>query len=261
MPSAGFTQAMFDSLPAGLYACYTGYLPASRLGALPTNTKGYLTCNAYQNGVGGVYNKRYKWESISNATYYAWINEGTWNSWTNVMSNIGAPVSANDAATKNYVDNNTVTKNYVDLYVSALSVFNVGTHGILLTTNAKTLTTTATALMLTNSGTIFNNPKSNIITLNNTTQVYITAAATVSFMYSAVMTVGATTGTMGLVMYDVTASNPVFSIAPTQTINTTTEYLLRGTFTSVANHTYEFRVQITATGNIQFGAGYLSYGY
>jgi hypothetical protein len=152
-------------------------------------------------------------------------------------------------------------KNYVDLYVSALSVFNVGTHGILLTTNAITLTTTATALTLTNSGTIFNNPKSNIITLNNTTQVYITAAATVSFMYSAVMTVGATTGTMGLVVYDVTAANPAYTIAPTPAINTTTEYLLRGSFTSVANHTYEFRVQITATGNIQFGAGYLSYGY
>jgi hypothetical protein len=64
-----------------------------------------------------------------------------------------------------------VTKNYSELFGSALTVFNVGTHGILLNTNAITLTTTATALTLTNSGTIFNNPKSNIITMNNSTQV------------------------------------------------------------------------------------------
>jgi hypothetical protein len=184
--------------------------------------------------------------SIGTVLLYSDINANN-----TFIQNLSDPVLAQDAT----------TKNYVDLYVSALSVFNVGTHGILLTTNAITLTTTATALTLTNSGTIFNNPKSNIITLNNTTQVYITAAATVSFMYSALMSVGAITGTMGLVVYDVTAANPAFSIAPTAAINTTTEYLLRGSFTSVANHTYEFRVQITATGNIQFGAGYLSYGY
>jgi hypothetical protein len=57
------------------------------------------------------------------------------------------------------------------------------------------------------------------------------------------------------------AADPTYSIAPTPAINTTTEYLLRGRFTSIAYHNYEFRVQITATGNIQFGAGYLSYGY
>jgi hypothetical protein len=186
------------------------------------------------------------WFSINNLKLYTNINANN-----TFIQNLSDPVLTQDAA----------TKNYVDLYVSALSVFNVGTHGILLTTNAVTLTTTATALALTNSGTIFNNPKSNIITLSNTTQVYITAAATVSFMYSAVMNVGANTGTMGLVVYDVTAANPAFSIAPTAAINSTNEYLLRGNFTSVANHTYEFRVQITATGNIQFGAGYLSYGY
>jgi hypothetical protein len=59
---------------------------------------------------------------------------------------------------------------------------------------------------------------------------------------------------MGIVVYDVTAANPAYSIAPTPAINTTTEYLLRGSFTSIAYHTYEFRVKITATG-------YLSYGY
>jgi hypothetical protein len=89
------------------------------------------------------------WFSINNLKLYTNINANN-----TFIQNLSDPVLAQDAA----------TKNYVDLYVSALSVFNVGTHGILLTTNAITLTTTATALTLTNSGTIFNNPKSNIIT-------------------------------------------------------------------------------------------------
>jgi hypothetical protein len=191
--------------------------------------------------------------NVNNDAGLAQLNffNNIYNMNSKLLREISDPILSQDAA----------TKNYVDLYVSALSVFNVGSHGILLTTNAVTLTTTATAFTLTNSGIIFNNPKSNIITLNNSTQVIITAAATVSFMYSAVMTVDATTGTMGPVVYDVTAAYPAFSIAPTPAINTTTEYLLRGSFTSIANHTYEFRVQITATGNIQFGAGYLSDGY
>ena len=37
----GLNESEFDDLPAGLYGCYTGYLP-TRLGILPTNAKGYL---------------------------------------------------------------------------------------------------------------------------------------------------------------------------------------------------------------------------
>jgi hypothetical protein len=84
------------------------------------------------------------WFSISTLKLYSNINANN-----TFIQNLSDPVLAQDAA----------TKNYVDLYVSALSVFNVGTHGILLNTNAITLTTTATALTLTNSGTIFNNPR------------------------------------------------------------------------------------------------------
>jgi hypothetical protein len=43
------TQAQFDSLTSGIYAAYTGYMPATRLGILPTNTKGYITVSSYQN--------------------------------------------------------------------------------------------------------------------------------------------------------------------------------------------------------------------
>jgi hypothetical protein len=48
---------------------------------------------------------------------------------SNSIINLANPTNAQDAT----------TKNYVYLYVSALSVFNVGTRGILLNTNAISL--------------------------------------------------------------------------------------------------------------------------
>jgi hypothetical protein len=44
------TESQWDSLPSGLYACYTDYIPASRRGVLPLSVKGFLTCITYQNG-------------------------------------------------------------------------------------------------------------------------------------------------------------------------------------------------------------------
>ena len=35
----GLSESEFDDLPAGLYGCYTGNLPTTRLGSLPDNTK------------------------------------------------------------------------------------------------------------------------------------------------------------------------------------------------------------------------------
>ena len=97
------TQNQFDNLPTGMYAAYSGYFPATRLGILPTNIKGCLTCMSYQNGP-SVYNKLYTWTSVSNQTYYARINEGNWNTWTTTIQNVGDPTNAQDVATKNYVD-------------------------------------------------------------------------------------------------------------------------------------------------------------
>jgi hypothetical protein len=94
----------FDDLPTGLYATFTSYLPPERLGILPTNTKGYLVCIAYQINQAGIYNKRYQWTSADNQTYYAWINESTWYTWINRIENIGNPIKDNDTATKGYVD-------------------------------------------------------------------------------------------------------------------------------------------------------------
>ena len=55
----GLTEIDFDDLPAGLYACYTGYVPATRLGSLPTAIKGYLIAVPYQQPADR--NKYYKW--------------------------------------------------------------------------------------------------------------------------------------------------------------------------------------------------------
>ena len=55
----GLPESEFDDLPAGLYGCYTGYLPTTRLGILPTNAKGYLLALTYQQPVD--WNKLYKW--------------------------------------------------------------------------------------------------------------------------------------------------------------------------------------------------------
>ena len=101
--SLSLTDAQFDRLPTGMYACYTGYLPASRLGMLPVNTKGYLICISYENGPHAL-NKRYQWTNKDNKTYYAWIREEVWNTWIDTIQNVGNPVNEHDVATKGYVD-------------------------------------------------------------------------------------------------------------------------------------------------------------
>lgn len=124
----GLTQEKFDALPTGFYACYTAYLPQTRVGILPSFKKGYLTCYAYQNGVRGVYNKRYTWCSNADNTsinFVASITERVWNTWViqtpvltsgvnsmegnlnmnrRAITNLAEPSSAQGAATKAYAD-------------------------------------------------------------------------------------------------------------------------------------------------------------
>ena len=76
----GLTESEFDDLPAGLYACYTGYIPATRLGNLPTNTKGYLIALTYQQPVDR--NKYYKWiDSTNGDEWEAYFKTTAWNTW------------------------------------------------------------------------------------------------------------------------------------------------------------------------------------
>ena len=72
------------------------------------------------------------------------------------------------------------------------------------------------------------------------------------------MTVGATSGTMSFVVWDVTAGAAVCTIYQTSSINNSGECLFNGSFNETAVHTYELRVQIATTGNISLSAGYFS---
>ncbi len=75
-----FSENDFDELPAGKYACFTTYLPATRLGDLPINTKGYLDTITYQQPVDR--NKYYKWiNSVNGDVWEAYFRNGTWVSW------------------------------------------------------------------------------------------------------------------------------------------------------------------------------------
>ena len=76
-----FTEIEFDELHAGHYGCYTGYLPATRLGSLPTNTKGYLIALTYQQPVDR--NKYYKWINSTNGEEWeAYFKNSVWTTWT-----------------------------------------------------------------------------------------------------------------------------------------------------------------------------------
>lgn len=76
----GSSESEFDDLPAGLYACFTGYIPATRLGALPTNTKGYLMALTYQQPTDR--NKYYKWiDSTNGDEWEAYFKTTVWNTW------------------------------------------------------------------------------------------------------------------------------------------------------------------------------------
>ena len=73
-------ESEFDDLPAGLYGCYTGYLPASRLGTLPSSTKGYLIVITYQQPRDR--NKYYKWINATNGDEWdAYFQQGAWITW------------------------------------------------------------------------------------------------------------------------------------------------------------------------------------
>lgn len=54
----GFTEEEFDELPSAFYGCYTDYLPSTRLGSLPSATKGYLIAIIYQQPVDRNHGKR-----------------------------------------------------------------------------------------------------------------------------------------------------------------------------------------------------------
>lgn len=74
------SESEFDELPAGLYACYTSYIPPTRLGILPTNTKGYLIALTYQQPADR--NKYYKWINSTNGEQWeAYFKQGVWNKW------------------------------------------------------------------------------------------------------------------------------------------------------------------------------------
>ena len=76
----GLTESEFDNLPAGFYACYTGYIPATKLGSLPTNTKGYLIAVTYQQPVDR--NKYYKWINSTNGEEWeAYFKNGAWSTY------------------------------------------------------------------------------------------------------------------------------------------------------------------------------------
>ena len=75
-----FSESEFDELPAGHYSCYSSYLPATRLGSLPTNTKGYLIALTYQQPVDR--NKYYKWIDATNGDEWeAFFKQSAWNTW------------------------------------------------------------------------------------------------------------------------------------------------------------------------------------
>ena len=77
----GFSESDFDELPAGHYGFYTGYVPATRLGSLPTNTKGYLIALTYQQPADR--NKYYKWiDSTNGEEWEAYFKNSAWITWT-----------------------------------------------------------------------------------------------------------------------------------------------------------------------------------
>ena len=73
--------ADFDSLCNGVYSVYTNYIPGTRLGILPTNTKGYLEVMNYDNE-SATRTKKYNFKDFNNVGYTATFSNGTWNTWT-----------------------------------------------------------------------------------------------------------------------------------------------------------------------------------
>lgn len=124
---SGITVFEFYNLPSGFYACTTLNLPLILRGILPTED-GYLTCYSFENGAGGIWNKRYSWYSTDaneSTVYVASIVNGGWSTWqmqspfltsgvnpmlgnidmnSNRIVNLQDPTFSSDGATKNYVD-------------------------------------------------------------------------------------------------------------------------------------------------------------
>jgi len=75
-----FSESDFDSLPAGLYGCFSPYLPTTRRGSLPSS-KGFLIAITYQQPTDR--NKYYKWINYADGKEWeAFFRNGAWNSWT-----------------------------------------------------------------------------------------------------------------------------------------------------------------------------------
>ena len=74
------TEIEFDDRPAGFYACYTGYVPATRLGSLPTAIEGYLIAVTFQHPADRI--KYYKWiSSINGEEWEAYFKNGVSSTW------------------------------------------------------------------------------------------------------------------------------------------------------------------------------------
>ena len=141
----GLAESEFDDLPAGLYSCFTGHIPATRLGGLPANTKGYLITLTYQQPVDR--NKYYKWiNSVNGEEREAYFKTSVWSTWvmsskvsksgdtmtgdlnmgSHKITNLFFPTATLDAVNKNYVDGISAGLLRLDGSNAMIATLNVG---------------------------------------------------------------------------------------------------------------------------------------